>query len=163
MVDQDLDLMAGLLGDPEVMRFYARPKSREEARGWITWNQTNYRELGFGLWILETVDGEFVGDCGLTVQEVDGRREVEVGYHVRPDLQNQGFATEAALVARAVALDRQLTRLIAIINPRNLPSQRVAAKIGLSYEQTVARADGDQRIYAADLTRLPATPQDRAA
>ena len=52
------------------------------------------------LWILETVDGKFVGDCGLTLQAVEGQPDVEVGYHVHADLQNQGFATEAALVPR---------------------------------------------------------------
>ncbi len=60
----DLDLMAGLLGDPEVMQFYPAPKSREQAAEWISWNQANYAEHGYGLWIIETREGEFVGDCG---------------------------------------------------------------------------------------------------
>jgi len=152
MVDRDLDAMADLLGDPRVMRYYPRPKTRAEARRWIDWNRANYRDLGFGLWIIETLDGQFVGDCGLTIQEVEGDRDVEVGYHVRTDFQNQGLATEAALAAKGLAITRDVRRLIAIINPLNKPSQRVAEKIGLSYERTVSRPDGDQRIYAAALT-----------
>lgn len=104
------------------------------------------------MWIIETLDGQFVGDCGLTIQEVEGDRDVEVGYHVRTDFQNQGLATEAALAAKGLAITRDVRRLIAIINPLNKPSQRVAEKIGLSYERTVSRPDGDQRIYAAALT-----------
>jgi RimJ/RimL family protein N-acetyltransferase len=160
MADRDLDAMANLLGDPHVMRFYPRPKTREEARRWIEWNQANYRDLGFGLWILETLNGEFVGDCGLTLQQVEGEREVEVGYHIRAGLQNQGFATEAALVAKAVAIDRGVERLIAIINPRNVPSQRVAEKIGLRYERTAPHPDGNQQIYAAELTNSHPRSQD---
>jgi RimJ/RimL family protein N-acetyltransferase len=48
MTPDDLDDMAALLGDPEVMRYYPRPKSRDEALAWIAWNQRLYREYGFG-------------------------------------------------------------------------------------------------------------------
>jgi RimJ/RimL family protein N-acetyltransferase len=163
MGDRDLDAMADLLGDPRVMRFYPRPKTREEARRWIEWNQANYRDLGFGLWLLETHDGEFVGDCGLTLQRVEGEHHVEIGYHVRPEFQNQRLATEAAFVAKAVAIDRDVRRLIAIINPNNVPSQRVAEKIGMRYERTASHPDGDQRIYATDLKRSHPTPQKACA
>jgi RimJ/RimL family protein N-acetyltransferase len=63
----DLDDMAALLGDPQVMRYYPSPKSRDEALAWIAWNQRLYREHGFGLWLLTLRDtGKFAGDCGLT-------------------------------------------------------------------------------------------------
>ena len=63
-----LDAMTELLGDPRVMTYYPRPKTRDETQRWIEWNKTNYREHGFGLWILETNDGQFIGDCGLTMR-----------------------------------------------------------------------------------------------
>ena len=92
----DLDEMAALLGDPDVMTYYPRPKTRREAAQWIDWNRRLYRTRGYGLWLLATADGEFAGDCGLTPQVVDGVTELEVGYHVRPALQGRGYATEAA-------------------------------------------------------------------
>lgn len=151
MTDGDLEAMARLLADPHVMRYYPRPKSRSEAQQWIAWNQANYRDFGFGLWIIETADGEFVGDCGLTMQEVEGQLEVEVGYHVRLDFQNQGFATEAAAAVKSVAVAHGIKRLIAIINPENIPSQRVAENIGLRYERMASYPGGAQRIYALAL------------
>ncbi len=160
MTPDDLDEMAALLGDPEVMRYYPRPKSRDQALAWIAWNQRLYREHGFGLWLLTLHDtGEFVGDCGLTPQQVDGVAEIEVGYHVRAALQGRGLATEAATACRDYARDvLKVDRLIAIIDPRNRPSQRVAEKLGLLVER-----DGDnhgrwhspQRIYAASLHARP--------
>ena len=67
MTLDDLDDMAGLLSDPQVMRHYPQPKTREEALAWIAWNQRLYREHGFGLWLLTLrATGAFVGDCGLT-------------------------------------------------------------------------------------------------
>lgn len=124
--------MASLLGDPEVMRFYPSPKSTEDAANWIRWNQNNYAEYGYGLWIIETHEGEFVGDCGLTWQLVNGARKLEVGYHVRSDLQGQGLATEAATACRSFAENNtEATELVAIIHPDNRASERVAMKIGM--------------------------------
>lgn len=154
MTISDLDDMAALLGDPRVMRYYPRPKTRDEALAWIQWNQRLYRQEGFGLWLISLRGtGEFIGDCGLTPQEVDGTVDIEVGYRVRADRQGQGYATEAAAACRDHARDvLGVKRLIAIIHPGNTPSQRVAEKIGLSHEKdTTGRAGVPIRVYAAPL------------
>jgi RimJ/RimL family protein N-acetyltransferase len=154
MTAGDLDSMAMLLGDPEVMTYYDHPKSRAEALAWIEWTQRLYAERGFGLWVIElNEDGAFVGDCGLTPQEVDGSVEIEVGYHVRRALQGRGYGTEAAAACRDFARDTLgVNRLIALIDPGNRPSQRVAEKIGLTHERDTIRAPGKVlRIYATDL------------
>jgi RimJ/RimL family protein N-acetyltransferase len=149
----DLDDMALLLGDPEVMTYYPRPKTREESAQWIYWNRGLYRTHGYGLWLLIAADGAFVGDCGLTPQVVDDVTELEVGYHVLPALQNRGYATEAAAAARDFARTVVgATRLIAIIHPDNRPSQRVAEKIGLRPEKrAVVHGGRNAVIYAAAL------------
>jgi RimJ/RimL family protein N-acetyltransferase len=157
MTADDLDDMAALLGHPDVMRYYPRPRDRTEAKAWIDWNRRLYHEEGFGLWVVTLrATGEFVGDCGLTPQEVEGAVDVEVGYHVRPDLQGHGYATEAAAACRDHARDNLgVTRLIAIIHPDNVPSQRVAVKIGLAHEKTVTSRSGlPARIYAITLGPL---------
>ena len=133
MTPQDIDLMAGLLGDPDVMTYYPAPKTREEAAKWIAWNEANYAKYGYGLWIVETHDGEFLGDCGLTWQKTNGESaELEVGYHVRTDRQGAGYATEAAAACRDFARDTlKSPRLVAIIHPENTASRRVAEKLGM--------------------------------
>ena len=105
-----------LLGNPQVMRYYPRAKSREEASAWIAWNQRLYRDHGFGLWLLTLrEDGEFVGDCGLTPPTGRWRDQIEVGYHIRIGLQGRGLATDAAAACRDHARDvLGLERLIAI-------------------------------------------------
>ena len=156
MTLDDLDDMAALLGDPEVMGYYPRPKHRDQASAWITWNQRLYRTYGYGLWLLSLGDtGEFVGDCGLTPQQVDGVTEIEVGYHVRACLQGRGLATEAAAACRDYARDvLEVDRLIAIIDPHNQPSQRVAENLGLVVARTSdnhGRWSSRRLIYAASL------------
>ncbi|MFI0898826.1 GNAT family N-acetyltransferase [Streptomyces sp. NPDC020983] len=154
MTEDDLDVMAALLGDPEVMRYYPRPRTREEAADWIAWNRRLYREAGHGLWIVTLRDtGEFVGDCGLTPQLIEDVTEIEVGYHVRAALQGRGYATEAAAACRDFARDvLDAKRLVAIVRPENLPSQRVAEKIGLPFERTaISRQELPVYVHAADL------------
>ena len=136
MTDDDLEDMSAMLADPSVMEFYPSPKSRGEAQAWIDWNKRNYSEHGYGLWIIETKSGEFVGDCGLTWQAVNGRPELEVGYHVRSAMQGRGYATEAAAACRDFARDALgAVHLVAIIHPANTASRRVAQKIGLEFEE----------------------------
>ena len=153
MTDDDLECMAEMLGDPKVMAFYPRPKTAEEAQAWIDWNKTNYEENGFGLWTIETKSGQFVGDCGLTWQSVNGRPELEVGYHVRAGMQGRGYATEAAAACRDFARDvLQESHLVAIIHPDNDASRRVAEKIGLHFEEDDrSGAIGVRSVYGVRL------------
>ena len=148
----DLDDMARLLGDPVVMVHYPRPKTRDEAADWIAWNVENYARDGFGLWMLYDGAGTFVGDCGLTWQRVDGVAYLEVGYHLLPEHQGKGLATEAATACRDHARACGIERLIAIMVPENLPSQRVAQRIGLALDRATVTSTGlPIHVYAADL------------
>jgi RimJ/RimL family protein N-acetyltransferase len=149
MTAADLDDMAALLGDPDVMTYYPRPKTRQEAVQWIDWNRGLYRMRGYGLWVI-SADGAFAGDCGLTPQVVDGITELEVGYHVRTAAQGRGYATEAAAACRDYARSvLGATRLIAIIHPGNRPSQRVAEKIGLRPEKRALVHGGREAVIYA--------------
>src|SRR5699024_11940766 len=110
--------------------------------GWIAWNRHNYANYGFGLWVIETYRGDFIGDCGLTMQDVEGEVLVEVGWHVRGRSRRLGYATEAATSVRDAARDLGVGHLVAIIRPDNLASQRVATNIGLSPEREVQKNGG---------------------
>lgn len=155
MHEGDLDAMADLLGDPAVMRYYPRPHTREESLAWIDWSRANYAEHGYGLWVLETHDGEFVGDCGLTWQPVGEQRVLEVGYHVLPAHQNRGYATEAARACLELATGTIGERhVVAIVHPENAASRRVAGKIGMREEQRT-------RVHGRDVVVLGTAGQER--
>ena len=154
MSESDLDDMARLLGDEMVMAHYPRPRTRDEALDWIRWHERGYARDGFGLWIIEDRAGEFVGDCGLTWQTVDGTEELEVGYHVLPERQGEGLASEAAAACLAFARALGKRRVIAIIRPHNWASRRVAEKIGLVLDRESVKSDLPVVVYALD---LPAT------
>src|SRR2546422_8952646 len=143
MAPDDLAELSEILGDPETMRFYPRPFSRDEVDGWIEWCRRSYRDHGFGLWALILKDtGEFVGDCGLTIQDVDGEKLVEVGYVVKKTHWRRGLATEAALACRDHAFDVVgVNRLIALVRVENEPSASVARKLGMTVWKQTMRAD----------------------
>lgn len=119
--------------------------------GWIEWNRNNYAEHGFGLWVIETHAGEFVGDCGLTMQEVEGVWLLEAGWHVQSGLSRRRSAAEAAESVRAAARDAGHDHLIAIIRPDNIASQGVAEKIGLQLEREIHKNGGRALVFGADL------------
>lgn len=146
----DTEALELVLSDPEAMRFYPAPLDRAGVEQWIVRNRERYARYGHGLWamVLKSSD-EMVGDCGLTVQEVDGVDEVEIGYHVRRDLWGQGLATEGARACRDYGFVRlPVERLISLIRPQNLPSQRVAEKNGMTVWKEIVWRGLPHLVYA---------------
>jgi RimJ/RimL family protein N-acetyltransferase len=150
----DLADLAGVLGDAETMRFYPHPKSREETMAWIEWSRRSYADNGFGLWgVVLKEDGNLVGDCGLTSQDVQGETFVEVGYHLDKRFWHRGFATEAALACRDHAFEVVgVDRLIALIRPENEPSWRLAQRLGLQLWRRTERDGIPHVVYSMTRT-----------
>lgn len=146
----DLDDLASILADPVMMQYYPAPFSRRKTREWIETNRARYRHDGFGLWAMESKEtGELLGDCGLVYQMVDGVREVEVGWHVARSHWRRGLATEAAAVCRDFAFgELGLDRIISLIRPENVPSRRVAEKLGMDVDGGTLRAGMAHLVYA---------------
>ena len=151
MTAADLDEVEAVLSAPDPARPNRRQRTRADAEHWIAWNQRTYADHGHGLWVVETHDGHFIGDCGLTIQDIQGEPFIEVGYHVHLARRGQGLATEAAMSVREAARVAGVPYLVAIIRPENQPSQRVAEKIGLRLEQRVFKNGGDALVFGAAL------------
>lgn len=93
----DLSALSEVLSDPVNMQYYPHAFDETEVSGWIDKNIRRYSDDGFGLWAVCLKDtGEMIGDCGLTMQNINGEMLPEVGYHIRRDLQHKGYASEAA-------------------------------------------------------------------
>jgi ribosomal-protein-alanine N-acetyltransferase len=146
----DVDALARVLSDPETMRFYPAPLDSAGVEQWIARNLRRCAANGHGLWAMVLkANGELVGDCGLTIQDVEGANELEIGYHVRRDLWGQGLATEAARICRDYGFARLcVDRLISLIRPENLASRRVAEKNGMAVWKEVVRIGVPHLVYA---------------
>ena len=101
MTENDFEALKKVLADPEIMLHYPCVFDEAKVKNWIQRNIDRYRIFGFGLWAVclkET--GEMIGDCGLTMQLVNGQIKPEIGYHIRADKQRKGYAKEAASAVR---------------------------------------------------------------
>lgn len=98
---EDFPALFEIFSDPETMRHYPKPFDENRTKDWIEWNLQNYEEYGFGLWavVLRETD-EFIGDCGLTIQNIDGESLPEIGYHIHKNHWRKGFGSEAASAVR---------------------------------------------------------------
>jgi RimJ/RimL family protein N-acetyltransferase len=65
--------------------------------------------------------------------------EVEVGWHLHPDYQGRGFATEAAAALLDAAAQAGLPRVLALTDPDNRASQAVAGRLGMADEGLTGR------------------------
>lgn len=86
--------------------------------------------------LIDKITNKLVGHCGLLKQTVDSFSEIEIAYSLLPEFWNQGYATEAAKKCRMFAFENNLSKsLISIISLTNLPSERVAIKIGMTLDK----------------------------
>ena len=145
----DAEALACVISDPETMRFYPAPFDRQGVEGWIARNIRRYEKDGHGLWAIDLKSiGEMIGDCGITLQEVDGEPLPEIGYHLRRDMWGQGFATEAARACRDYGFDSLKAEfLISLIRPENLPSRRVAERNGMKIWKQTSRVGLIHDVY----------------
>lgn len=133
--------MYRVFGDPEVMHFGDGVQTKEWVQDWLhTCLERYHQTWGFGPFaVIEKRTQDVIGYCGLFFfPDINGRPEVEIGYRLARSAWGQGYATEAALAVRDLAFSTlSIKRLIAIIDPSNTASIRVAEKIGMRYEKEV--------------------------
>ena len=101
MDENDFDALYEVLADADIMQHYPYTFDENRVRNWIQRNIERYRIFGFGLWaVCMKETGEMIGDCGLTLQLIDGQIKPEIGYHIRANKQRNGYAKEAAIAVR---------------------------------------------------------------
>lgn len=131
-----------ILSDKDTMRYYPQPFDEKKTREWIEWNIENYRLYGFGLWaVILKESGAFIGDCGITMQNIhgDGILYPEIGYHISKAYQKMGYASEAAGACLEFAFaNTDSNELFSYQKWTNIPSRRVAEKIGMSLREEYA-------------------------
>ncbi len=151
LTENDIILWTDFFKDKEAIQFFPAFADSDEERSkhWIERQLTRYEENRFGLQALIDKDTKkFIGQCGLLTQEVDGKTEIEVGYHIFKKYWGQGFAPEAARLFIEFAFKNNLTEsVISIIHVENIKSQRVADKNGLIREKPTNWLDLDVYIY----------------
>lgn len=148
----DLDDLHAMFSDPEHMRWYPAPFTREESRAWLQRQRARYGERGFALLIVEDREtGEFLGTAGPAVMLVQGVEHVEIGWHTKPGRKGEGIAPEAGAAARDWAFaNLDVDHLISLVRPENSGSNRVAQKLGMHVDREVDHKGMRHFVYRID-------------
>jgi ribosomal-protein-alanine N-acetyltransferase len=164
----DLDALAEVLADPEVMRYVgkgeARGRTRDESERTLRAILEEYEQWGHGLLAAITPaenDGTPIGWCGLIRWTLDGVEEVEVAYLLGRPHWGKGYATEAATAVRDHGLQvLGRRRLVSLIYPDNAASVRVAEKAGMTYERDAEFFHQRLLLYSLGPALEPADRED---
>ena len=146
----DLDALTEILGDHDNMRFFPNRFERKDAVEWIETNMRRYAEDGVSGWaLILKSNNQLAGHSGLVRREIDGAKEIEVGYVLARHAQGQGIATEAARACMNYAFTTLgEARIISLIHPENLPSRRVAERNGMAVEKEIDFQGLPHLVYA---------------
>ncbi len=130
----DLDALTALWNEPAVYRMIggvARP--REEVWLRLLRSIGQWQAFGYGSWVACTADGAVIGEIGL----LEARRAIEppltapeIGWTLAPAAHGRGYAFEALGAVLAWADGQGIARTTCIIDPDNMPSLKLAAKLG---------------------------------
>ena len=131
--EADLPLAQALWGDPAVTHYICATGSfrQSDIENRLKLEIANEEQFGIQYWpIFELVSGELIGCCGLRSHR---ERQLEIGFHLRPQFWGQGYAVEAAQTVISYAFETlQADSLFAGHNPRNVNSAKVLKKLGFA-------------------------------
>lgn len=122
-----------LVGSDPHVTWNGQAITLEESRRVLEGRARHWGEHGFGMWaVLEKATGRMLGHAGLQCLEDTG--EVEVAYYLGRPAWGKGYAKEAGAAALRFGFETLgLPRVMAVVRPENLASQRVLAKLGLRH------------------------------
>lgn len=133
LTECDFGNLCTILQDEKAMYAYEHAFSEGEVREWLERQIERYRIYGFGLWaVKDKKSGEFLGQCGITMQKWDDALVTEIGYLFRRKFWHRGYATECAAACKRYAFEKlDFPAVYSIIRENNLPSIAVAVRNGM--------------------------------
>lgn len=156
----DLDFVAAMLGDPEVMVWFGRLYDRRQAADWIRRQQKRYALEGYGYWlVVRRADGVPVGQAGILDIPLEGRPEPTLGWILAREHWGRGYATEAALACRDHVLwTLGRPRACSLIRPGNVRSLAVAARLGMVEVGSMEWAGYEHLLLSVSRKAVPGPP-----
>ena len=136
-VDADIEQMALLNSDKEVMEFFPFLPSRSQTVDFIRRMQHQFSEEGFCYYPIDDLEtNSFIGFIGLSMQhfESDFTPCIDIGWRINKNYWGKGLATEGALACINYAKNNlELKRVFSMASKTNTKSIKVMEKIGMSY------------------------------
>ena len=151
ITQDDFDNWFEILSDAETMKHYPAPYNAAGVQRWIDWTLNNYEKYGFGLLaVILKENGRFIGDCGITMQNINGQQLPEIGYHINKAYWRKGYASEAALKCMEYAFEElDFPAVYSYMSSTNAASYGVALKNGMRFIEEYVDEHGEATsVYA---------------
>lgn len=160
----DFNTWIEICKDEDSMRYLGLnkiPTPHERCEEWFKRIQDRYdNDLGGMNVLIDKTTNEFIGQCGLLVQEVDGVTELEIGYSILPCHWNKGYATEAARKCRDYAFEHNYAEhIISLVHIENSRSEKVALKNGMKLWKTTTFKDMPVKVFRIEKQNWLKIPQ----
>ncbi len=133
--DADIDPMAAISADEEVMKYFPAVATFEQTTAFISRMQEEFAEKGYCYFAVDELStNTFIGFIGLSWKtfEADFTPCVDIGWRLSPSAWNKGFATEGAIRCLDYAFDTlRLDKVYSMAPKVNTPSEHVMQKAGM--------------------------------
>ena len=145
----DTGSLYDILSDPQTMNYYPSPYKYHEVETLLKNFIKSYEKNGFGLWVVILKDEDkFIGECGISLQNIDGVIVPEIGYHINKKYWQNGYATEAAKVSLASGFEQLNFQEIFIHTyVKNIPSRRIAEKLKMDEKKEYDKYIENHRFF----------------
>ena len=136
--ETDVDVMAAINADADVMQHFVAPLTREQTARSIAGYETSFTQRGFGPWAVEiAASGELIGFIGLLPVRLKAHftPAVHLTTKFAPHTWRQHYASEAAYEVFRDGFERVgLVEIVAYTSRQNEPSWRGMARIGMTHD-----------------------------
>ncbi|MBO5716088.1 MAG: GNAT family N-acetyltransferase [Clostridia bacterium] len=149
----DFEGLKAIICDAETMKYYPKPYDENGVQRWLDWCINSYKDNGFGLWAIELKEsGEFIGDCGISLQNIDGEILHEIGYHINKNHWRKGYAKEACQAVKNWFFENtEYNAVYSYMNKENVASYFTAESNGMTLLKEYH--DGAEMLLVYMITR----------
>lgn len=149
----DFGALFEILSDAETMKFYPKPYDENGVNRWLNWCIESYKQNGFGLWALELKEnGTFIGDCGISMQNIDNELLPEIGYHINKNYWRQGYAKEACKAVKDWFFENtEFDAVYSYMNQENVASWKTAQANGM--QRVKGYETPEEALFVYKITR----------
>ncbi|MBB4842371.1 RimJ/RimL family protein N-acetyltransferase [Paucibacter oligotrophus] len=143
----DLAAIFEIHADPITNRFNpgGPMRSVQEAevllQGWLA----HWRAQGYGYWAIAARQQpeQLLGFGGIMAKPIEGQTGLNLYFRFRPQAWGQGYASEMALAALALAFEQlHAPAVLAVVRPANMPSRKTLERIGMRLKGSLADVPG---------------------
>lgn len=144
----DFDELSIMLKNPNVMYAWEYTFSDKEVWDWIEKNLNFYEKYNLGYFLaIDKKTAKVIGQAALMPDFVNGEDCYEIGYILKEEYFDKGYASESAkALAKYAFKNLNLDKVIFEIRPENTPSRKVASRLGAKISGEFVKNVGGKKM-----------------